>query len=287
MSDLLGIGTMLGNIGSQFINNAGSARQNRKNREWQEEMWNKNNAYNTPAMQMARFKEAGLNPHLIYGQGNSGNSGAPPTLPPQRPEGQYNFADAIQTYVANRKQQTEIDNLKKAQDVMDADIIQKGAQSANLLSSSAKTDQDRYQASELFDTVKAQAQANLNNTGIQGRKLEADIQNTLQNTKLTAKQQEVLTQNILESRARILNLKADNNLKGQEYELKRIEIGLRRAGINPNDPAWARLFGRILDETGVTENIIKGAKSVKEFKNTSGGYMPDLNLKQLRQLFKK
>lgn len=29
--------------------------------------------YNTPKSQMARFQEAGLNPHLIYGQGNPGN----------------------------------------------------------------------------------------------------------------------------------------------------------------------------------------------------------------------
>lgn len=30
-------------------------------------------AYNSPAAQMARFKEAGLNPNLMYGQGNPGN----------------------------------------------------------------------------------------------------------------------------------------------------------------------------------------------------------------------
>lgn len=30
--------------------------------------WNRNNEYNSPAAQMGRFKEAGLNPNLIYGQ---------------------------------------------------------------------------------------------------------------------------------------------------------------------------------------------------------------------------
>lgn len=33
--------------------------------------YNKNNQYNSPKEQMARFKEAGLNPHLIYGQTNT------------------------------------------------------------------------------------------------------------------------------------------------------------------------------------------------------------------------
>lgn len=36
--------------------------------------WQRENEYNTPERQMARFKEAGLNPNLIYGQGNAGNA---------------------------------------------------------------------------------------------------------------------------------------------------------------------------------------------------------------------
>lgn len=36
------------------------------------------NQYNSPSAQMQRFKEAGLNPNLIYGQGNAGNTTALP-----------------------------------------------------------------------------------------------------------------------------------------------------------------------------------------------------------------
>lgn len=54
---------------------------NVKNRKFTREMygrqradaladWEMQNAYNSPMAQMARFKDAGLNPHLIYGQGN-------------------------------------------------------------------------------------------------------------------------------------------------------------------------------------------------------------------------
>lgn len=42
-------------------------------------MWNMNNEYNSPAAQMARFKEAGLNPNLIYSQGSNGNSASMPS----------------------------------------------------------------------------------------------------------------------------------------------------------------------------------------------------------------
>lgn len=259
MSDLLGIGTMIGNIGSQLIGNAGASNQNRKNREWQEDMWNKNNAYNTPLMQMQRYKQAGLNPHLIYGQGNSGNSGGAPSLPPQRAEGQYNFADAIQSYVANRKQQTEIDNMKKANEVMEADKTLKTAQTANTLSSSAKTHQETVQASELFDTVYAQAQANLNNTTLSTSKIQADIDNTLQSTRLSQSQQIQLKQNIEESRARIQNMKVENDLKGQEVELKRLELELAKKGIYKGDPAYMRIISRVMEGSGMTERY-KGPK---------------------------
>lgn len=39
----------------------------------QMELLNRQNAYNTPANQMNRLANAGLNPHLMYGQGSPGN----------------------------------------------------------------------------------------------------------------------------------------------------------------------------------------------------------------------
>ena len=41
------------------------------------EMWNLMNEYNSPQSQMQRFKEAGLNPMLIYQQGSAGNASSP------------------------------------------------------------------------------------------------------------------------------------------------------------------------------------------------------------------
>ena len=42
------------------------------------EMWKTQNAYNTPMKQMERLKQAGLNPALMYGQGNTGNANNAP-----------------------------------------------------------------------------------------------------------------------------------------------------------------------------------------------------------------
>lgn len=53
-------------------------------------MWNMQNQYNSPEAQMQRFMQAGLNPHLIYGQGTAGNSTGFPQYQPA--DLRYNYA---------------------------------------------------------------------------------------------------------------------------------------------------------------------------------------------------
>lgn len=44
---------------------------------WNERMWHMYNEYNTPANQIKRLKEAGLNPNLLYGNPSQGTSSSP------------------------------------------------------------------------------------------------------------------------------------------------------------------------------------------------------------------
>jgi len=80
-------GTSAFNIGLQ-------AFHNQKARDWQVSQTDQQykrqitqrdymNEYNSPKNQMARFEEAGLNPHLMYGQGSSGQQNQAPK--PERP----------------------------------------------------------------------------------------------------------------------------------------------------------------------------------------------------------
>lgn len=55
----------------------------------QVQMWNMQNEYNSPEAQMARFKAAGLNPNLIYGQGSAGNASSFPQYQPPQIRYQY------------------------------------------------------------------------------------------------------------------------------------------------------------------------------------------------------
>lgn len=69
-----GIATgIIGGIGEIFSNKAQKEEGN-KQRQFALDMWERQNAYNTPAEQMQRLKDAGLNPALMYGKGNVGNA---------------------------------------------------------------------------------------------------------------------------------------------------------------------------------------------------------------------
>lgn len=68
------------------------------------EQWNRQNVYNSPEAQMLRYKDAGLNENLIYGQGSNGNASGhvtaatPQMAAPPRQEnvlGSFGTADFI------------------------------------------------------------------------------------------------------------------------------------------------------------------------------------------------
>ena len=85
------------------LNTMTNAITNKKNREYSKEMvdysyakdleqWNRTNAYNSPEQQMDRYKEAGLNPNLVYGsQGSNGN--ATQIVKSGTPGGEYSRPD--------------------------------------------------------------------------------------------------------------------------------------------------------------------------------------------------
>ncbi|WGL31352.1 DNA pilot protein [Dipodfec virus UOA04_Rod_975] len=82
-----GISSALGIGGSSLgagIQNKKSYKYTKKlqdqQNQWNLEMWNKQNEYNSPASQRARLESAGLNPDLMYGQASStGNSNQAPS----------------------------------------------------------------------------------------------------------------------------------------------------------------------------------------------------------------
>lgn len=65
-------------------------------------------AYNTPKAQMGRFQDAGLNPHLIYGQGNPGNQSAPLASPDIKPTDYQSMFDVVSAYNQSKMVQSQV-----------------------------------------------------------------------------------------------------------------------------------------------------------------------------------
>lgn len=256
-------------VGSGVAQGVSTGKLNRRNREWQEKMWAQTNEYNHPMNQMQRLREAGLNPHLIYG-GGPGNTTTMAAAPVQHEQDFSGFANAAQNYVANRVQQTQVDNMKKAIEVQEADIILKRAQTQNTLSASAKTDQEKEQAAQLFQLSYDQAYANVQNTRTQGLKMNAEIDNIIADTagknkgiQLSDAQISSIQQGMKESQERIRNMVVDRNLKGLEAQLKRMEIEYRKTGGNWSDPGWMKLLMSTGKNSGLFDLFDSGVKIPK------------------------
>lgn len=272
----IAVGVGAAQLLGQGINAFSQGKTNKKTRKWNEKMYgiqrndaladyNMQNEYNSPAAQMARYKAAGLNPNLIYGQSNEGavvRSTDAKSWNPQAPEVNLGGA-AMSTLSAHYDSQVKaatIDNLKAQNDAIKNEAALKAAQ---IVATFAGIDNTKMRTSsgmfdlglktDLRDTSLSTAQQQL-------RKLEADTQYTInqdERAKLTndmsLKQglETILTmrlaraktaEEINEVRARIKNLQSST-------ELNELNAQLQKLGINPSDPTYMRVLGRLLNGT--------------------------------------
>lgn len=84
------------------------------------DMWKMQADYNSPQSQMQRFADAGLNPNLIYGQGNNGNM----TSAPQKVAAGYDFSGYKNLFRAFNLQQLQMNAFKLMEEKEDLRIKQ-------------------------------------------------------------------------------------------------------------------------------------------------------------------
>ena len=93
-----GLPGLLLNAGSSLIGNLFKRKEQRRADRQNIEFWNMQNLYNHPMNQMARLKEAGLNPNLIYGSGVSGATGLAGSVSPSKAS-PVQFSDPTQALI--------------------------------------------------------------------------------------------------------------------------------------------------------------------------------------------
>lgn len=96
----------VGALGSSLINYEAQQGANDKSIE----LWREQAQWNKPINQMARYQEAGLNPNLVYSQGNPGNLASSPT--PKAPQVDLDLLGAMQLDASLKNMREQNKNLQ-------------------------------------------------------------------------------------------------------------------------------------------------------------------------------
>lgn len=261
-----------------------AGKMNKKTRAWNEKMygvqradalsdWNMMNAYNSPEQQMQRFKEAGLNPNLIYGQQNEGATvrsteakGWNPETPDLSGIGRA-AQGGIQAYQDITLQQETVKNMQAQRENMALDGVIKALQAKQIEQTTATGAFDLGMKEKLADTAISTAQENLRaistGTDLGLKRFELDAAMNTANLKMAA-------ENILNARmSRAVSAEQINQIRAQAAQLRsstilnELDADLKRQGIQPGDELWQRVLGRVLSGNGesLPKILDKGLKS--------------------------
>lgn len=237
------------NLKINQMNNDFNAREAQKARDFQLDMWDRENEYNKASSSRKRLEEAGYNPYMSDAQagtatGMSGTSsataaGATPQIPytPDFQSVGVNLASALK--MMSEKKQTDIENLNMS-DLLRSQIWQNiGATDWRNASPEARA-YNLSQGRKAAELGMASLEENLSNQRWSNNLLVANISNSL----LDAESKTILNKYLDEQQLAELNIKAAN----YEYlimsgQLKRQEV---RNLIAEEIETYARANGYIL-----------------------------------------
>ena len=255
------------NLKINQMNNDFNAREAQKARDFQLDMWNKENEYNSASSQRKRLEEAGYNPYMSNAQagtaaGMSGTSSASAASAasqlPYTPDFQsvgVNLASALK--MMSEKKQTDIQNLNMS-DLLRSQIWQNlGATDWRNASPEARA-YNLSQGRRAAELGMASLEENLSNQRWSNNLLVANIANSL----LDADTKTILNKYLDQQQQAELNIKAAN------YEYLVVSGQMKRQEINnliaEEIETYARANGynlqnRILRET--SDGIIRATNN--------------------------
>lgn len=255
------------NLKINQMNNDFNAREAQKARDFQLDMWNRENEYNKASSQRKRLEEAGYNPYMSDAQagtatGMSGTSaataaGATPQVPytPDFQSVGVNLASALK--MMSEKKQTDIENLNMS-DLLRSQIWQNLGDTDWRNASPEARAYNLSQGRKAAELGMASLEENLSNQRWSNNLLVANIANSL----LDAETKTILNKYLDEQQLAELNIKAANceylimsgQMKRQEVNnliAEEIETYARANGYN--------LQNRILRET--SDGVIRATNN--------------------------
>lgn len=275
------VGSIVSAISQGFTNRANRKFQEKMyNRERQDSLadWNMQNAYNSPTAQMARLKDGGLNPNMIYGTGSQAAVGNAGSMPRQStPAGGSTYQNPIPSDIgssifAGAIQQQQLKNLQAQEAAIKADTIKKSADTLNV---GSRTDLSKFELGlkqSLFETILGQANANLSRTLVGTNIMNAANDRAQSSFEVGIKQQ---AQSLINARldelqkqsnlvtsqferkriqAQIINLYSAAQKLDTDSDLKQMEIDLQKKGGSMHDEMIFRMLRKLVDKWTGTGN---------------------------------
>ena len=262
-------------LGGSLLNNNANQKaveaQNRGNMELAKyqndrnmELWNMQNSYNAPSAQMARYKEAGLNPNLIYGSGSSAGVAPPPpkTEAPQLQaysRNDFGLAQASETALSSMLSVQQLENLKAQNAAVKASANKTNLEAAGLVISNSRNDILRRIAEEtqesviegiITDTRTKNLRNDIGQIDFQAKNLSLKIAKDLYDAGMP----------IATAQAKLSQIETSVANMKQNMDFAKFEQDLKRIGIYPGDQLWERILGRVVEG-------LFGGNAIKNFLN--------------------
>lgn len=204
------------------------------------DFWNMQNRYNTPENQVQRYRAAGLNPNLIYGQGTPGN--ATPIPAASRPDNRVTSqGDRISQALGSVN-----DHINTIQGVKQIELLD-----ANIRRTESETQKIGLENKYLSETM-----------GTRKSATEWDEANKVSLWKINQTRMAIeqvkfeVAHGSKEAAIQAANLaveKMQKELEGQALlnGLREIELQLNKIGIQKGDNIGWRLLGRLMNELNI------------------------------------
>lgn len=227
--------------------------------------WHMQNEYNSPSGQMARLREAGLNPNLVYGHGADAQMGAPvrqASAPDSKSQDAPDVkqSGSILDYYDIKMKEAQVNNLEAQNTVLTNDAALKAAQTHNVEQQTRRGEFDYGFESEVRPyslefrkgavakqsaETKTMLDRNEREIAMNTMSLKKTVEEILNYRKARAK----TDQEIKEIQQRIKLMEKDEKIK--DYEIK-----LNEQGIQKNDPVYWRVLNGLVNGHGVPEGLL-------------------------------
>jgi len=210
---------MLGFASNVYTNKMNRKLQNEQN-DYNLKMWHLNNQYNTPAAQVQRYKDAGLNPNLMNFGGTTGISSSPAASSQSHPL--ESFQPDLSTFGSSL---ANVIRLKMEQRVAESEANKNDAEAQKSISESVGQNITNSHLDSTLTAQYNQIQANIKMTDAKILEIDQRVENFRQQNKLLDKK---IEGEELENRVRLVNARIAEATEQTKIDLAIEELNIAK-----------------------------------------------------------